>query len=101
VAKKKDVYEQLMNVIEGFTADGDPHGPPIAIPGGNRAVGEIGLMLNALYRDLELHIPGDMALDRVRTAVILVFLRWLALTRITTHLRLNQMVRRVALRTVP
>lgn len=93
--KKIDVYEQLLNVMEGYTADGDARGAPVTLPGGNRSVGQIGLLLIALFRDLEHHTPEDMALDRVRTAIILIFVRWLKLTRITTDLRLRQMVRRI------
>lgn len=94
--KKTDVYDQLLNVMEGYTADGDARGSPVTMPGGNRAVAQVGLMLIALFRDLEQHMPEDMALDRVRTAVILVFVRWLKLTRVTSDLRLKRMVKRVA-----
>ncbi|WP_414462382.1 hypothetical protein [Hyphomicrobium sp. DY-1] len=94
--KRLDPYEQLLNVMEGYTADGQPRGGPIAIPGGNRAIGSVGLLLVALFRDLEQHMPDDMKLDRVRTAIILVFIRWLKLTGVTSELPLKRMIRRVA-----
>lgn len=92
---KRDAYDQLLNVMEGYTADGKPRGAPVAVAGGNRSVAEIGLMVAVLFRDLSRHIPGDMQQDRVRTAIILVFVRWLKLTGVTTHLRLRLMRRRV------
>ena len=97
MAKTRDVYEQLLNVTEGYTADGEPHGAPVALENGNIAVGQIGLMLVALFRDLDQHIPEEMEKDIVRTAIIVVFLRWLKLTRITTRDRLRQMMKRVCL----
>ena len=97
--KKPDVYAQLLNVMEGYTADGDPRGAPIFLPNGNMTIGTVGLLLVALFRDLEQHIPEDMALDRVRTAVILVFVRWLKLTGITSQRRLRLMMKRVCLPT--
>lgn len=94
---RPDPYEQLLNVMEGYTADGEPRGAPVALEGGNNAVGQIGLMLAALFRDFNQHIPDEMERDQVRTAIILVFLRWLKLTRITSHFRLRQMLKRVCL----
>lgn len=96
---KRDTYDQLLSVMAGCTADGEPRGAPITVPGGNRAVAQVGLMLTALFRDLTPHMPEEMRQDRVRTALILVFIRWLRLTRITTFPRLQQMVRRVSFRT--
>jgi hypothetical protein len=96
---RKDTYAQLLNVMEGYTADGDLRGAPISLPNGNMGVGVIGIMLVALFRDLEQHIPQEMALDRVRTAIIQAFVRWLKLTRITTPRRLSQMMKRVCLPT--
>lgn len=93
--KQPDVYAQLLNVMEGYTADGEVRGAPVVLPGGNLAVGTIGLLLVPLFRDLEQHMPEDMALDRVRTAIILVFLRWLKLTGITSQRRLRLMMKRV------
>ncbi len=96
---KADVYDQLLNVMEGYTADGDPRGAPVTLPNGNMVVGTIGVMLVALFRDLEQTIPNEMQSDRVRTAIILMFVRWLKLTRITTPRRLSQMMKRVCLPT--
>lgn len=92
---KADVYDQLLNVMEGYTADGDPRGPPIVLPGGNINIGTMGLMLVPLFRNLEQHMPEDMALDRVRTAIILVFVRCLKLTGMTTQRRLRWLMTRV------
>lgn len=97
--KKPDVYAQLLNVMEGYTADGDPRGAPISLPNGNMTVGTVGVILVALFRDLEQHMPEDMALDRVRTAVILIFIRWLKLTGIASQRRLQLMMKRVCLPT--
>jgi len=97
--KKPDVYAQLLNVMEGYTADGNPRGTPISLPNCNMTIGTVGVILVALFRDLEQHMPEDMALDRVRTAVILIFIRWLKLTGITSQRRLRLMAKRVCLPT--
>ncbi|WP_414463374.1 hypothetical protein [Hyphomicrobium sp. DY-1] len=96
MTRKTDVYDQLLNVMQGYTADGDVRGAPIAMPGGNLAIGQLGLILNALFRDLEQHIPEQMQSDAVRTALILVLVRWLKLLGLLTATRLGRIARRVA-----
>jgi hypothetical protein len=93
---KADVYDQLLNVMEGYTADGEARGSPLTLSGGNATVGIIGLLLARLFRDLEQHMPDAMKGDGVRTALILILLRWLKLTRMTTQARLTWLVRRVS-----
>ncbi|CEJ87907.1 hypothetical protein HYPGJ_31458 [Hyphomicrobium sp. GJ21] len=97
--KKPDVYAQLLNVMEGYTADGESRGKPIVLAVNNINVSAMGIILVALFSDLEQHMPEEMALDRVRTAVILVFIRWLKLTGITSQRRLRLMMKRVCLPT--
>lgn len=93
--RKPDVYEQYLNVMEGYTADGDQLGGPKQPLGGQRNAPNIGLLILVLFRDLEQHMPDEMASDRVRTAVILVFVRWMRLTNTVTTKRITDLMRRV------
>lgn len=90
-----DIYAQLLNVTMGYTADGRPRGAPLKIPSSDLVLGQLTLILTALFRDIENQAPGVMSDDRLRTALILVLMRWLKLINVFTGVRLSRIARRV------
>lgn len=75
-----DIHSQLAHVLAGRTADGHPgRGVKVSL-GPAREQAMVGLLLVALFRDLRALIPELLKQDRVRTALILVFVRLVRLS---------------------
>lgn len=87
-----DIYDQLQNVLDGNTADGNPRsGGPIGFAG-KRKVVVAALVALALFRDLRDHLPEDFERDTIRTATILTLVRWLKVTGLTTRRKLLRLL---------
>lgn len=72
-----DVHGQLQNVHSGRTADGCTRNGSVITMDDARQQAIAGLLLVVLFRDIAGFAPALMTDDRLRTALILVLLRWL------------------------
>ena len=75
-----DIHCQLAHVLAGRSADGHPGRGVKLSAGSAREQAMVGLLLVALFRDLRALMPELLKQDRVRTALILVFVRWVRLS---------------------
>lgn len=94
---EENVYRQLLNVMEGYTADGLPFRRPIPFPDCNETIRHVTPLIEALAVDLQMTFARCED-DLDRTLVIQALVRWLKLSGVTTVPRLRWLAERV---TVP
>lgn len=87
-----DCYGQLLNVLNGYSADGRSHPAPLPhYPGGDNAR-LTAAVIQSLFGTLRQAVAAELEKDQLRTALIHVVLSWLTATGCNTPDRLARLL---------